>query len=154
MGTGWCSAMPEPMDPISDDETELRDRCTAAELAEREAAALELLAQGTGTALSAHLLVERYGVSLRQARRYVRLAALELLEPLTTAELDAAFTVDLHRLELISGRAMVAGDDATAIRATRAHAAALTQFRRAIAPPSAPRRIDFRTASTKGDPPF
>ena len=123
-------------------------RATDAEMAEREAAALELLAVGTGTALASQILAERFGVSHRQARRYVRAAALELHEPLTTAELDLQAAADLHRLELIAGRAMVAGDEGLAVRATRAHASALAQFRRALEP-AGPQRLRLRTARTR-----
>jgi hypothetical protein len=136
---------PEPFEPL---EPEDRHRCSDAELAEREAAALELLAVGTGTALTSQILAERYGVSVRQARRYVRAAALELHEPLTAAELDAQAAADLYRLDLIAGRAMVAGDEGLAIRATRAHASALAQLRKAIEPAGV-QRIRLKTARTR-----
>lgn len=111
-------------------------RASDAERLAREAAALELLAAGAGSALAAQTLAERYGVSLRQARRYVAAAALDLCDPATPHALDCAAMLSLHRLELIAGRAAMAGDDATAIRAGRAHAAALAQFRRAITAPA------------------
>jgi hypothetical protein len=110
-------------------------RSSDAELAGRVAAALELLSTGAGSAFTASVLAERYGVSLRQARRYVSAASFELCDPATPAELDRQAMLSLHRLDLIAGRAMAAGDDGTAVRATRAHAAALAQFRRAITAP-------------------
>jgi hypothetical protein len=110
-------------------------RSSDAELAGRVADALALLSAGAGSAFAAATLAERYGVSLRQARRYVAGASFELCDPATPAELDRQAMLSLHRLDLIAGRAMAAGDDGTAVRATRAHAAALAQFRRAITAP-------------------
>ena len=137
----------EPLEPVPEDLPE-RDRCTAAELAEREGAALQLLAAGTGSALTAATLSERFGVSLRQARRYVRMASFELLEPLTTAELDCQAAADLYRLDLIAGRALTAGEDALSIKATAAHARAVAQFRKAVEP-AGPQRLRLRTARTR-----
>lgn len=128
------------------------NRATDAESAAREAAALELLSAGAGTALSAQTLATRYGVSIRQARRYVAAAALDLCGDVTPASLDLAAGLSLHRLELIAGRAAVAGDDATAIRAGRAHASALAAFRRAITAPVTRFRLPTR-ASPGGDEP-
>ena len=137
----------EPLEPVPEDLPE-RDRCTDAELAEREGAALELLAAGTGSALTAATLSERFGVSLRQARRYVRMASFELHEPLTTAELYCQAAADLYRLDLIAGRALTAGEDALAIRATAAHARAVSQFRKAVEP-AGPQRFLLRTSRTR-----
>lgn len=131
-------------------------RATDTELSERERDALELLAAGLGTAMAAQTLAGRYGVSLRQAQRYVRVAALELLEPLTGHELDIQAGQALYRLDLIAGRAMAAGDTGAAIRATRAHGALLAQLRRAIEPAGGRGRIKLRR-TTLGDlspPPF
>ena len=123
-------------------------RSSDAELRKRELDALELLASGAGSAFSAQTLAERYGVSLRQARRYVAAASFELVDPATPAELDRLAMLSLHRLDLVAGRAMAAGDEATAIRATRAHAAALAQFRRAITAPV----TRFRLPTSRGQP--
>lgn len=121
-------------------------RSTDAQLRERERAALELLSTGAGTAFAAAALAERYGVSLRQARRYVAAASFELCDDATPAELDRQAMLSLHRLDLIAGRAMAAGDEATAIRATRAHSVALAQFRRAITAPATRFRLrDLRS---------
>lgn len=128
------------------------NRATDAESAAREAAALELLSAGAGTALTATMLAERYGVSQRQARRYVAAAALDLCGEMTPHSLDQAAGLSLHRLELIAGKAAIAGDDATAIRAGRAHAAALAQFRRALSAPTTRFRLPTR-ASPGGDEP-
>ena len=137
----------EPLEPVPEDLPE-RDRCSNAELAEREGAALQLLAAGTGSALTAATLSERFDVSLRQARRYVRVASFELLEPLTPAELDCQAAADLYRLDLIAGRALTAGEDGLAIRATSAHARAVAQFRKAIEP-AGPQRVRLRTSRTR-----
>ena len=113
----------------------MTERATDHEIARRETHALGLLASGAGTAFSAQTLAERYGVSLRQARRYVATASLELCGELTPHALDVEASVALHRLSLVAGRAMAAGDEPLAIRATKAHIAGVAQMRRAIAAP-------------------
>jgi len=127
-----------------------RKRSTDSEAAARIAAAAELLAAGTGSALTAQLLAERYGVSLRQARRYVAAGSFDVVESATPAELDRQAMLSVYRLDLIAGRAMAAGDESTAIRATKAHAAALAQFRRAITAPVT--RFRLPTASSRASP--
>lgn len=130
-----------------------RHRATDAELRDREAAALELLAAGHGSALAAATLADRYGCSLRTARRYVAAASFELCDPATPAALDTLAMLALHRLSLLAGRAMAAGDEALAVRATRAEAAALAQFRRAITAPAVRFRLPDRRALARGQPP-
>ena len=109
-------------------------RSTDKERANREAAALELLSSGAGSAYAALQLAERYGVSQRQARRYVAAASFQLCDAATPAELDRQAMLSLHRLDLIAGRAMQAEDHTLAIQATRAHSVALAQFRKALEP--------------------
>jgi hypothetical protein len=116
----------------------MADRSTDRERASREAAALELLSSGAGSAHTAQVLASRYGVSIRQGRRYVAAVAADLTGSLTPHALDTMALLSLHRLDLIAGRAMDSADPesvALAIRATKAHTAALTQFRRAISAP-------------------
>jgi len=126
-----------------------RARATDAERVKREADALELLAAGMGTAYSAQILSERYGVSLRTARRYVAAAAFDLTGPLNPATLDSMAMVTLHRLDLLAGQAVAEGDNGMAVRASRAHAAALAQFRKAITAPA----TRFRLPPTGPPPP-
>ena len=128
-------------------------RATDSELRRREAAALELLAAGAGTALAAQTLSERYGVSLRTARRYIAAARLELTEPLTPHELDAMAMVTLHRLELLAGQATMEGDKVTAIRASRALATAVAQMRKAVTAPVTRFRLPATGAYGAADPP-
>jgi hypothetical protein len=127
----------------------MADRCTDAELRARELAALELLAAGSGSAFTAQALAERYGVSLRTGRRYVTAASFELVEDATPAELDRQQMISLHRLDLLAGRAMAAGDEALAIKATRAHSVALAAFRRALNVPAGSR---FRLRDQRAPP--
>lgn len=130
----------------------MADRSTDAERAAREAAALQLLSTGSGSAYAATLLSERYSVSLRQARRYVAAASFDLCDPATPAELDRQFMLSIHRLDLIAGRACESGspeDLALAIRATKAHASALAQFRRALEPG---RQTRFRLPTDRTSP--
>lgn len=121
--------------PQQNPETKKRNRATEIEVSRREAEALQLLNSGAGTAYAAATLAEKYGVTLRQARRYVSVASFELVEPATPAELDRQGMLSLHRLDLIAGRAMAEEDHELAIKATRAHSQALAQFRRAITAP-------------------
>lgn len=130
----------------------MADRCSDAELRERELAALELLATGAGSAFTAQAIAARFGVSLRQARRYVQAASLDLVADANPAELDRQAMLSLFRLDLIAGRAMAAGDEALAIKATRAHSQALSAFRRAISAPSV--RFRFRDQRAPPDLPF
>ena len=116
-------------------EAMIRARATDVERVKREADALELLAAGVGSAFAVQTLAGRYGVSLRQARRYVSAAAFDLTGPLNPATLDSMAMLTLHRLDLISGQAMAAGDHALAVRSSKAHAAAVAQFRKAITAP-------------------
>lgn len=109
-------------------------RSTDKERASREAAALELLSSGAGSAYAALQLAERYGVSQRQARRYVAAASFQLCDAATPAEIDRQCLLSLYRLDLIAGRAMQAEDHTLAIQATRAHCVALAQFRKALEP--------------------
>jgi hypothetical protein len=130
----------------------MADRSSDKERAAREAAALQLLSTGSGSAYAASLLAERYGVSLRQARRYVAAASFELCDSATPAEIDRQYLLSLHRLDLIAGRAMESGtpeDLGLAIRATRAHASALAQFRRALEPG---RQTRFRLPTSRASP--
>jgi hypothetical protein len=126
-----------------------RPRSTDAERVKREADALELLAAGVGSAFAVQTLASRYGVSLRQARRYVSAAAFDLTGPMTPHAIDEMALIVLHRLDLVAGQAMAEGDTSTAVRASRAHAAALAQFRKAITAPA----TRFRFPPT-GPPPL
>jgi hypothetical protein len=130
----------------------MADRATESQLTDREAAALELLASGTGTAIASQQISERFGVSLRTAQRSVRVAAFELLEPLTAHELDTQAALSLYRLELLAGR-YIESDPGLSIRATKAHASALAALRRAIES-AAPKRLKLRHQSsrTSGEP--
>jgi hypothetical protein len=123
-----------------------RNRATDAERVKREADALELLAAGVGSAFAVQTLASRYDVSLRQARRYVAAASFELVDEATPHALDTAAMLTLHRLDLLAGQAMAEGDHGMAVRASRAHAAALAQFRRAITAPVTRFRLPPTTA--------
>ena len=128
-------------------------RSTDREQGERVAAALVLLNDGKGSAYAAALLSSEFGVSLRQARRYVNIASLELCEDLNPVELDQLASLSLHRLELIAGQSIAAGDTKLAIIATKAHLSAVAQLRRAISAPLTKFRLS--TAYTQPpDPPF
>jgi hypothetical protein len=130
----------------------MADRSTDRERARRESEALELLSSGAGSAYAALQLAERYGVSQRQARRYVAAASFDLIGEVTPHSLDMSAGLALHRLDLIAGRAMDSGtpeDLALAIRATKAHASALAQFRRAIEPG---RQTRFRLPTRRASP--
>lgn len=132
-----------------------RVRATDAEVARREAEALEMLNNGAGTAYTANALAQKYKVTLRQARRYVSAASFELCDAATPHELDRQAMLSLHRLDLIAGQAMTEGDRDLAIKATRAHSAALAQFRRAIMAPATrfrmPTQADLYAAEMRAE---
>ena len=129
------------------------NRATDREQALRVSAALALLNDGKGSAYAAALIAAEYCLSLRQARRIVNLAALQLCNDLNPMELDTIAGLSLHRLELIAGRAMDSGEHALAISATRAHLNSIAQLRRAISAPMT--RFRLSTAYTAPpDPPF
>lgn len=128
-------------------------RATDKEQALRVSAALALLNDGKGSAYAAALIAVEYTLSLRQARRIVNAAALQLCNDLNPTELDTIAGLSLHRLELIAGRAMESGENALAISATKAHLSAVAQLRRAISAPMT--RFRLSTAySAPPDPPF
>ena len=129
------------------------NRSTDKEQGERVAAALALLNDGKGSAYAAALLSSEFGVSLRQARRYVNLAALQLCEDLNPVELDQLASLSLHRLELIAGQSIAAGDTKLAIIATKAHLSAVAQLRRAISAPLTKFRLSTKYTHPP-DPPF
>lgn len=129
-------------------------RASDRELQDRIAAALELLRAGYGSALTASELAGRFGVSLRTARRYVSAASWELCDTATPLELDRQAMLTLHRLDLIAGRALQLGDDDLAVKASRAQATALAQFRRAIEARGTRYRLPpSRAVAPPGDPP-
>jgi hypothetical protein len=68
-------------------------RAGAGEYAQRVNAAVELLDAGVSVAESAHILAERFGCSLRQARRYADRAAQR--GRVAVPEETAVFTVKL-----------------------------------------------------------
>ena len=129
------------------------NRATDKEQGERVAAALAFLNEGKGSAYAAALLSSEFGVSLRQARRYVNLAALQLCEDLNPVELDQLASLSLHRLELIAGQSIAAGDNKTAITATRAHLNSIALLRRAISAPLTKFRLSTQYTQPP-DPPF
>ena len=100
-----------------------RQRATKEQLSRREKEAMHLLSEGMGKAAVARHLASKHQLCLRQARRYVNTAALELMcEPLQVNNLDAGIALDLDRLDLLVESAMDEKDFKTAIQATKAHA--------------------------------
>ena len=100
-----------------------RERATNEQKEQRIHEATVMLANGVGKAQAAVSLVERHGISLRQAQRYCKVAALEVMaEPMNTNALDTDIALDLHRLDLLADQARLNGDQRTAIAALKAHA--------------------------------
>ena len=129
------------------------NRSDSLEMTDRQLQALQLLRQGAGTALTAEILATKHNVSLRQARRYVSVAALELVGEMTPHSLDVEAGTVLHRLGSIAGNAMLEQDTDLAIKATKAQAQALAQFRRAITAPATRFRFN-EVPATESDSPF
>jgi hypothetical protein len=137
--------------PAEEEEETGRARCTSAEKAERVAAALELLQLGYGSALTAKMLADRYGVTPRQARNYTRPAAQQLYAPISRSELLSMAQENLHALQTVSGEAMAAGDHQTAIKSNAALAASLARYLRTFSADDSQvvRRISLRSARTR-----
>jgi hypothetical protein len=140
-------------EPLDHDAGEPRDRCSDVELAERQAAAGELLCQGYSTSAASRILADRFGVSVRQARRYTRVAALERCGDSDPAELDIAILLIAENMADDAMAARESGDRKTAAQIEKARAAVLTQFRKAVAPVK-PTRIRLPNARTKPVMPF
>ena len=88
--------------------------------------ALTLLQAGHSRADVSKQLAEEHTVTLQTARRWVRLAILDLFgdgDPMADLDLQCCVAHDLYRLEVFSDNALEAGDTKTAITAVRAHAA-------------------------------
>ena len=110
-----------------------RQRATKDQLSRREKEAMHLLSEGMGKAAVARHLASKHQLCLRQARRYVNTAALELMcEPLQVNNLDAGIALDLDRLDLLVESAMDEKDFKTAIQATKAHATLSIQRLKAL----------------------
>jgi len=133
-----------------DPDPEARHRCTSAELEERVVEAVRLLQDGYGSALSSRILAERYRVTPRQARNYLRKAADRIYVPLTRAELMTAAQENLDSLQMVVGEATRAGDQQTVIRANAALSAAVSRYLKAFtaADTMGPQRLRLRTAKT------
>ena len=103
-------------------------RVDGVEHALRVNAAAELLAAGTGPAEAARLLAGRFGVSIRQARRYVDQAAAG---PVRVPEPSVVFTVKLPAglAERVRVHARVSGSSISAL-VTRALIEFLARGRR------------------------
>jgi hypothetical protein len=100
-----------------------RARAGAGEYAQRVNAAAELLESGTAIAEAAHLLAERFGCSVRQARRYVERAAS--VGRAAVPEATTVFTVKLPTVLVarVRQRASQSGSTISALVAQ-----ALTEF--------------------------
>jgi hypothetical protein len=113
-------------------EAKPRSRATDAEVAAREAEALDLLISGKGTASTARIMAERHGVTMRQARNYVRMASLDYFEAIgdmSPQEIEFRALHNSHCLERIAETATEEKDYPTAIRAQSALATVLLRLR-------------------------
>jgi hypothetical protein len=77
--------------------------------------------EGLSPATVVRTSATQFGVSPRQARRYIKLAMLECFDaPLSTDELGFSIAHSMERLELIADAAAKEGDRKTEISATNA----------------------------------
>ena len=136
--TAAAKPKPEASNPKPEAEAEAkpeakpRSRATDAEVAAREAEALEILISGKGTASTAQIMAERHGVTMRQARNYVRMAALDYLEAvgdMSPSDIEFRALHNSHNLERIAETAAEEKDFPTAIRAQSALATVLLRLR-------------------------
>lgn len=90
---------------------------------QRIAEALELLMDGYAPGSIAKLQSRKYGVTLRQGRRYVAAAQLDYFsEPMTRNELEWGVARQLERMEEIAQNAMHDKDTKIEMRARQAFA--------------------------------
>jgi len=101
----------------------VRSRADAGEYAGRVNAAADLLASGVAVAQAAHIVAEQFGISVRQARRYVERAATS--GPTAVPETTMVFTVRLPAalVARVRERARESGSTLSALVAQ-----ALTEF--------------------------
>ena len=86
---------------------------------QRQAEALQLLLGGHGTAAAVSELAGRWGLSRRQARRYVSAAAAELVEELGEVDRTALMAQLIVKLEDLAQRATAAEQYTAAVGALR-----------------------------------
>lgn len=113
---------------------------------QRQAEALQLLLGGHGTAAAVSELAGRWGLSRRQARRYVSHASSELVAELGELDRTALMAQVITRLEDIAQRAAADGQFGAAVGALRS-LAALTQL--AGCPPAERRWPTFSLSTRK-----
>ena len=111
--------VPGPDHPSDSVDDAPRNRCTADQFDQRVQAALRQLEDGSRPRAVARSLKEIYDVSLKQARRYVNIALLDLHEPITNNSLTQRIQNKLDHIEELSEAALQAGDTKTAMAAIK-----------------------------------
>ena len=109
----------DPAHPSDSVDDAPRNRCTGDEFDKRVQTALHQLESGSRPRSVARSLKDRYNVSLKQARRYVNIALLDLHEPITNNSLTQRIQNKLDHIEELSEAALQAGDTKTAMAAIK-----------------------------------
>jgi hypothetical protein len=92
-------------------QSKVQQRSSTAELQDREEYAARLLEAGADRASVVLQVVERFGVSRRQAQRYVNSAAMDVVgDSMSLPQLDATVGLTLQKLMLINRQAEETGD--------------------------------------------
>ena len=111
--------VPDAKHPSDSVDEAPRNRCTGAEFDRRIQVALHQLESGSRPRSVARSLKDKYNVSLKQARRYVNIALLDLHEPITNNSLTQRIQNKLDHIEELSEAALQAGDTKTAMAAIK-----------------------------------
>lgn len=107
-----------------------RSRANDVELAERSEAAAFLLASGAPRTVAVSELAARYGVSRRQARRYVAKGAKRLRVEVGNADLLALLGESVERLRRLAHACEASGSYSAAVGAEKAAAGAIAAMLR------------------------
>jgi hypothetical protein len=109
-------------------ETEQRNRCTKAQLQERQEKACDLLAEGWPSHAVVKQLSTDYNVTEQQARDYVRCGRQLLIEAVGVEDRAAMFAQVLTNLQLDRMEARQAGNSSAAVGASKAMVQLLRQL--------------------------
>ena len=144
----------EDFEPLEPDEQQPQQqkqqhRCTDLELELRIAEAVALLDQGLGTAYPAKVLADRYGVTLRQARKYVNAAFFEWAGTLSRDRVDREQLNCLMISENLLRQAIESGDLKAAGNLNKQRSYILNQADRMISRAESPRRVSLRRSHTR-----
>lgn len=107
-----------------------RNRSNADQVAERSEAAAFLLASGAPRTVAVSELAARFGISRRQARRYVALGAQQVRQEVGSADLLSLLGESVERLRRLAHACEASGSYSAAVGAEKAAAGAIAAMLR------------------------